>query len=124
MIHSKGPALHTNGKILAVIASAVALTTCLAGFSAAFAQNSSDSGCRWQSAFPGQLGIVTGSQIAEGQAVRWVEVRVTDPDRLHSMGLFGVQKGDRVKMLCIESDVWRIKHYATGLAITFSTRPF
>ena len=116
--------MQTTGKILAVITFAIALTACLAGFSTALAQNPSESGCRWQSAFPEQLGIVTGIKMTEGQSVRWVEVRVTDPERLHTMGLFGVRKGDRVKMLCIETEVWRIKHYATGLAITFSTRPF
>jgi len=103
---------------------AVALAACLMLSTASYAQNQAEPGCRWQSAFPAHLGIDPGSGLADGQAVTIVEALVTDPDRLHSMGLFGVRKGDRIKMLCIDSDVWRIKHYGTGLAITFSTRPF
>ena len=110
--------------ILPATVLAVMLGAALAVSTPAWSQSVSDPGCRWQSAFPAHLGIDPGQEIADGQPVQMVRAVVTDPDRLHSLGLFGVRKGDRIKLLCIEPDVWRIKHYATGLAITFSTRPF
>ena len=115
-------ALPAVKKTLPIAAWAAA--ACLTLFTAVYAQNPSGSGCSWQSAFPAHLGIDYGSELAEGQSVDIVEAWVTDADRLQSMGLFGVRQGDRIKMLCIEPDVWRIKHYGTGLAITFSTKPF
>jgi len=51
-----------------------------------------------------------------------VEASVNDPDRLSSLGLFAVRMSDRGKMLCIGSNVRRIKHPATGLAIAFAAR--
>lgn len=102
---------------------AAVLAACLAMSAPAFAQNTIESVCRWQSVFPDHLGIDPGAELADGQTVQMVKALVADPDRLHSMGLFGVHKGDHVNMVCIGADVWRIKHYATGLAITFSTRP-
>ena len=53
-----------------------------------------------------------------------LEASVIDPDRLYSLGLYAARQGDRVKIICIDSNMWRIKHVDTGLAITFSTRPF
>ena len=117
-------ALQAEKNNIPICAFAAILTAFLTVATAAVAQNYSDSGCRWQSGFPEHLGIDTGFQIADGQAVGMLEAAVTDPDRLFSMGLYAARKGDRVKLYCVEPDVWRIKHVDTGLAITFSTRPF
>ena len=106
------------------LAFAAVLSASLAAAMGVYAQNRPESGCRWQSAFPEHLGIDTGFEIADGQTVGMLEAAVTDPDRLYSLGLYAARQGDRIKMICIEPDVWRIKHVGTGLAITFSTRPF
>ena len=112
-------------KIIVVnLAVAISMTASGALFAPLTAQEPSGAGCRWQSAFPQHLGIDTRFDIADGQSVRTVEAFISDPDRLHSMGLFGVKPGQRIKMFCIGSDLWRIKHYATGQQITFSTKPF
>ena len=111
-------------KNISVLVSAAILAAALSVSATAVAQNPVQSGCRWQSAFPGHLGIDTGFEIADGQAVGMLEASVIDPDRLYSLGLYAARQGDRVKIICIDSNMWRIKHVDTGLAITFSTRPF
>jgi hypothetical protein len=117
-------ALRAVVKIIPAVVFTVILSVHSPVSTAADAQQSVESGCRWQSAFPDHLGIDPGQEIADGQLVQMVRAVVTDPDRLSSMGLFGVRQGDRIRMRCIDADVWRIKHYATGLTITFSSRPF
>lgn len=117
-------ALRAVTKIIPALVFAVILAAYPPVSTADDARRSIDSGCRWQSAFPEHLGIDPRQEIADGQPVQMVRAVVTDPDRLHAMGLFGVRQGDRIRMRCIEPEVWRIKHYATGLTITFSTRPF
>lgn len=107
-----------------VPATAVIVAACLVVSAAAEPQTPAVPDCRWQSSFSEHLGIEPASTPADGQQVQMLKAVVTDPDRLYSMGLVAAGQGDRISMLCIDSDVWRIKHTATGLTITFSTRPF
>ena len=105
------------GKIVSVI-----LILVLFGIMPGSAQeptpNKSD--CKWLATFPELLGIEPNAMPAAGQPILYISATVIDPDRLHSLGLFGLRKGDKIKMLCMGADQWRIKHYATGLSITFS----
>lgn len=90
----------------------------------AIAAETTETGCQWQSIFPQLLGIEPGFKSADGQQPQIVEALVTDPGRLEAFGLYGVKKGDLIKMICLGDDRWRIKLYTTGLAIEFSTKPF
>ena len=100
------------------------LAACLLIAATAAAQQPSEPDCRWKAGFARQLGIEPDSEPMAGQPVQMLKAQVIDPDRLASVGLVAARRGDRISMLCVGSDVWRIKHYATGLATTFSTRPF
>jgi hypothetical protein len=91
---------------------------------AAIAAETTEKGCQWQSIFPQHLGIEPGFIPANGQQLYIIKAFVTDPGRLREIGLYGVKKGDKIKMICLGNDRWRIKHYATDLAIEFSTKPF
>ena len=116
--------MQAASKSLGTAALAAAVAGWLVCSAAATAQNSSPSGCRWQTAFIEHLGIEPATDVADGDAVQVMQAQVKDPDRLHTMGLFNIRPGDRINMVCVGSDVWRIKHYATGLAIMFSPKPF
>jgi hypothetical protein len=90
----------------------------------AIAAETTEKGCQWQSMFLQHLGIEPELKTANGQQLHIIKAFVTDPGRLQEFGLYGVKEGDRIKMICLGNDRWRIKHYATGLAIEFSTKPF
>jgi hypothetical protein len=79
--------------------------------------------CPWQAQFDRMLGIAPQGSPRDGEPIRFVDATVVDPDRLFSLGLIGVEKGDHIKLLCVGDNQWRIKHYATGLVIFFSTDP-
>ena len=89
----------------------------------AMALGDAEAGCRWRSDLPRILGIAVKDAPAGDETVRFIDAVVTDPQPLFSFGLFGAKPGDAVKMICEGNDVWRIKHYATGLAIDFSLKP-
>jgi hypothetical protein len=79
--------------------------------------------CRWDRNYPEMLGISADPEPLERQPIAFVQAVVTDPEKLADLGLYGVKSGDTVKMLCVEENRWRIKHYATGLSIVFATAP-
>lgn len=79
--------------------------------------------CWWDRNYPDMLGISIDPEPLERQPIAFVEAVVTDPEKLAGLGLYGVKPGDTVKMLCMEDNRWRIKHYATGLSIVFATAP-
>lgn len=120
----KGPFIKDRKLNILKIVSIV-LTAVLLGTLPCSAQgpNPDKPNCKWLAIFPELLGIEPDALPTAGQPVVYINATVTDPDRLHSLGLFGLNKGDKIKMLCMGADQWRIKHYATGLAIKFSMRP-
>jgi hypothetical protein len=87
----------------------------------AYEQETGDS--TWRSDFKQQLGIKPDVEPREGEAVRFVLATVTHAEMLFSLGLYGVKNGDKIKMINLGNNQWRIKHYGTGLAITLSINP-
>lgn len=79
--------------------------------------------CQWDERYPELLGISAEPEPAGTPAVEFVNAVVTEPERLAEKGLYAVKSGDTVKLLCVGENLWRIKHYATGLSIVFSTVP-
>jgi hypothetical protein len=87
----------------------------------AYEQETSNS--EWRAAYKQQLGIQPDAEPKEGEAVRFVLATVTHPEKLFTLGLYGVKKGDKIKMINLGNNQWRIKHYDSGLAITLSVFP-
>jgi hypothetical protein len=79
--------------------------------------------CRWEAHFARALGIAQAGLPRDGEPVRFVDATVVHPERLFDLGLISVKKGDRIKLLCVGENQWRIRHSATGLVIFFSTEP-
>jgi hypothetical protein len=79
--------------------------------------------CRWSSRLPPALGIAVDGLPRNGQSVRFVDATVIRPEPLFELGLLGVKKGDRIKIVCVGDNQWRIRHAATGLVIYFCIDP-
>jgi len=77
--------------------------------------------CRWDPGYTELLGVSVAAAVEANRPVAFVQAAVTRPEKLAALGLYAVKKGDTVKLLCIGENFWRIKHYASGLAIVFST---
>ncbi len=77
----------------------------------------------WMSDFKRHLGIDPDVEPEDGKAVDFVSATVINAEKLFSLGLYGVKNGDKIKMINLGNNQWRIKHYATGLAITLSINP-
>lgn len=63
------------------------------------------------------LGIEPADAAVLGAPPPFFAASVQDPQPLFSMGLYGVQAGDRVNLVNLGPDHWRVKHYATGHSI-------
>lgn len=87
----------------------------------AYEQETGDSA--WRTAYKQQLGIHPDIEPQDGEAVRFVLATVTNPEKLFTLGLYSVKKGDKIKMINLGNNQWRIKHYDSGLAITLSIFP-
>lgn len=77
----------------------------------------------WISALNQQLGIKPDPEPNDGEVVRYVSATVVDFEKLFALGLYGVKNGDKIKLINLGNNQWRIKHYATGLAITLTINP-
>jgi hypothetical protein len=89
----------------------------------------------WISALNQQLGIKPDSEPNDGEVVRFVSATVTNfeklfalglygvKNKLFALGLYGVKNGDKIKLINLGNNQWRIKHYATGLAIILTINP-
>jgi len=87
------------------------------------AQESPPSAGRWVPEFKQELGIKPDREPTEGEIVHFVSATVVDPKKLLALGLYGIRNGDKIKMIYLGNNQWRIKHYATGLAIILTVNP-
>lgn len=53
----------------------------------------------------------------------FVTAQVHDPSKLLSLGLSGVKKGDRVRLLNLGKGVWQVKHPSTRNEVTYYGKP-
>jgi hypothetical protein len=77
----------------------------------------------WISALNQQLGIKPEPEPSDGEVVRFVSATVINFEKLFALGLYGVKNGDKIKLINLGNNQWRIKHYATGLAIILTINP-
>jgi len=76
--------------------------------------------CQWTDDLSGLLGIEADPPLLAHDRLQIVNAVVIEAEKINAAGLYGSRKGDKVKLICIGEDIWRIKSYRTGLASTIT----
>ena len=79
--------------------------------------------CQWTDALATLLGIEAVPPPEEDQQIQIVNAVVKEAEKIGTAGLYGSREGDKIKLICISKDRWRIKNYRTGMASTITVAP-